>query len=161
MTPFTMPLTLLGAATLDFDITTVFQFVIFALAIAILHALIIAPYLKVREMREEGTEGNREAAEETEALALHRKAEYDDQLAEARRDAMGVRESLRGQGIAQQEEMVDEAKREVQAKLDEERRALHIRVDELESQLDAKASEFARLMLDRVLPNDMNRSQGV
>ena len=79
---------LLAAGALDFDITIVFQFVIFILAIALLHNILIKPYLQTREARDEGTEGSREEADEMQQLAVQRRAEYEDQLSEVRRDAM-------------------------------------------------------------------------
>ncbi len=146
---------LVAAGTLDFDITILFQFVIFSLAIAIMHFLIIKPYLQVREAREEGTQGKREDATETEERAMQQKAKYEEQLSEARRDAMGVRESLRNQGLAEKEEMVEEVRREVAAKLTEERGALNKRVSELEEQIDERAEALAKMMIDKVLPEDL------
>lgn len=143
---------LLAAGALDFDITIIAQFVIFMIAIALMHTILITPYLKARELREEGTEGNREEAIETQQLAVQRKSEYEDQLSEVRRDAMGVREELRSQGVAEQEDLMDEVRREVGATLTEERARISKRVHEAEAELDARASQLAEMMVAKILP---------
>ncbi|MEC9399694.1 MAG: ATP synthase F0 subunit B [Myxococcota bacterium] len=143
---------LLAAGALDFDITIIFQFGIFILAIALLHNILIKPYLQTREARDEGTEGSREEADEMQQLAVQRRAEYEDQLSEVRRDAMGVREELRNQGVAEQEDMLDEVRREVAAKLTEERGKINTKVREAEDELDARAKQIAELMVSKILP---------
>ena len=76
----------MASAALDFDITMVIQFGIFALTVAILHVLIIKPYMQAREARSEGTEGSREDADE-----MHERAE---QVLEVRGGRVHLQEAV-------------------------------------------------------------------
>lgn len=142
----------MASASFDFDVTMVIQFVIFALAIGILHTLLIKPYLAAREARTEGTSGSREDAEEMAQRAEQLLSQYEGQLTEARREAVRVREAGRAEGVARQEAMVAEVRAELSKKLEEERATLQQSVKQAQVELDARAEQMARLMVERVLP---------
>lgn len=143
---------LVAAGALDFDITTVFQFVIFALAIVSLQFILIKPYLQVREARDEGTLGSREEADEMTARAEQMLSKYEAQLTEARRDAVEVREAKRGEGEAEREDTLDEARREVAATLTQGRGEINQRVAEAEVEIERRAQQLAEMMVEKVLP---------
>lgn len=143
---------LLAAGSLDFDITLVFQFVIFMATLIMMHTLLIKPYLQVREAREEGTQGSREDADEMHERAEQLLTRYDEQLADARRNAVGVRDSLRGQGIAEQDDLLDEVRAEITTKLADERGKIAESVTSAEAQIEERARKIAEVMVQRVLP---------
>ena len=143
---------LLAAGALDFDATIFLQFIIFSLAIVLLHVLIIQPYMRIREARDEGTAGNREEAEELHARAEMTLARYEEQIAEARRDAMGLRESLRSQGSAEQDDMLAEVRSEVGAMLTTQRAELRQKVARAEQELAERTQAMAARMVEKVLP---------
>jgi F-type H+-transporting ATPase subunit b len=142
----------MASAALDFDITMVIQFGIFALTVAILHVLIIKPYMQAREARSEGTEGSREDADEMHERAEQVLARYEERLTEARRDAVKVREDFREEGLTNQSAMVSEVRAELAKKLEGERQTLRERVVEAEDELEARADQLATMMVERVVP---------
>ncbi len=142
---------MLAAVSIDVDITVVFQFVNFTLAIFFLHMIIGKPYLKAREAREEGTAGSREEADDMFARADQMVIQIEAQMNEARRDAMEVRESLRNQGVAEQRDIVDETRGELEDHLATERAKLDGLVKNAQHQLDARAADLAKRMVDRVV----------
>lgn len=143
---------MLASVAIDIDITVAFQFVTYALTTFALYFLMVKPYLKVREDRDEGTEGSREEAEEMEARAEQVLARYESQLADARRDAMEVRESRRSEGLAEQDDILGKVRTEVTEKLEDERARIAGLVASAEADLEARAQELAGLMVQKVLP---------
>ena len=143
---------MLAAVSIDVDITVVFQFVNFTLAVFFLHMIIGKPYLKAREAREEGTEGSREEADDMFARADQMVIQIEAQMNEARRDAMEVRESLRNQGVAEQRDIVDETRGELDDHLATERAKLDGLVKNAQRQLDTRAADLAKRMVERVVP---------
>jgi F-type H+-transporting ATPase subunit b len=142
----------LAAVSIDLDITVALQFVNFAVAVAAVYFIIGGKYLKVREERREATSGSREDADEMLERTEQLKEEFDDKMASARRDATEVRESLRGQGVAEQEDIIGEVRVELSEKLEAERAKIQAKVDEAEAELDGRAKELAELMVAKVIP---------
>ncbi len=144
--------TMLASVAIDIDITVAFQFVTYALTTFALYFLMVKPYLRVREDRDEGTEGSREEAEEMEARAEQVLTRYEAQLADARRDAMEVRESRRAEGIAEQDDILGKVRAELGDKLEDERARIAGLVASAEADLETRAQELAGLMVKKVLP---------
>lgn len=142
----------LAAAAIDIDVTVLIQFVTFALVVTSLNFIIIQPYLKAREAREEGTAGSREEADDLQARAQEVLKDYDERLTEARRDAMEVRETMRGQGLAEQRDLVEEARAEISAHLAQDRLHIASLVEAAESKLEERAQELAKMIADKVAP---------
>ena len=146
-----MSLTILAGIYIDVDITVVFQSVIFLLLVVVLNSIIIQPYLKAQAARDEGTSGSREEADEGLARADVLSKSYDDKLNEARRDAMDVRDNMRSQGTSTQQEILDDARQEIEAKLAEERVKIAAMVSDAEAQIEAKASQLSSMIVDKVM----------
>lgn len=144
--------TMTAAGALDFDITMVIQFGLFALTVLVLHFVLIKPYMQAREARSEGTSGSREDADEMHQRAEQVLARYEERLTEARRDAVKVREEFRDEGLSEQQGMIDEVRAELAVKLEKERTVLRERVVEAEDELEARAENLAAMMVERVLP---------
>ena len=142
----------LAAVSIDLDITVALQFVNFAVAVGAVYFIIGSKYLKVREERLEATSGSREDADEMLERTEQLKEEFDDKMASARRDATEVRESLRGQGVAEQEDIIEEVRVELSEKLEAERAKIQAKVDAAEAELDGRAKELAELMVAKVIP---------
>ena len=146
-----MPLGILAGINIDVDITVVFQAVTFLLVVASLNTLIIQPYLKAKAARDEGTSGSREEADEGLARAEVLSKEYDDKLNEARRDAMDVRDNMRSQGVSEQQEILDDARQEIEQKLEEERVKIAAMVSDAEAKIEEKADALSKMIVDKVM----------
>lgn len=147
-----LPTFLLASVSIDVDATAVVMGLLFIVLYFLLQPLVINPYLRARDLRREAVEGAREEARESEALAEARMMEFEDEMKTARRDAAEVRESLRGQGTAEQRDIVDEARVEVQAQLAAERAKIDAQVVEAQKELQTRASGLSKAMVDKILP---------
>lgn len=145
--------TIIAAVAIDVDLTALVMCGLFIALYYLLQPIIVNDYLRAREMRKEAVEGAREEARESQALAEARMLEFEDEMKVARREAAEVRESLRGQGTAEQRDLVEEAREEVQAKLTEERDKIAAQVGEAEKELKARAAALSNAMVDKILPS--------
>lgn len=137
---------------LDLDGTFFVQLVIFWVMALFLHFVLVRPYLKVVEEREQGIGGSKEDAAEMETRADELKEEYDEKLRQARREAQEVRESLRNQGKQKQKDMVGEVREELRDKIEQERESIQEQVDEAQKELESRAENLADAMVEKIVP---------
>lgn len=143
---------LIAAVQIDVDVTVAIQFVTFTVALFAIWGLIITPYLKAREARDEGTSGSREEADEMEALAASRLKEYDERMTQLRREAMERREGLRAEGVKAQQELLGAAREELNGKSRAAQAKIAEGVATAEQELDTRAKQLAGLMIQKILP---------
>jgi F0F1-type ATP synthase membrane subunit b/b' len=143
---------LIASVQIDVDVTVAIQFVTFTVALFSIWGLIITPYLKAREARDEGTSGSREEADEMEAMATARLAEYDERMTQIRRESMETREELRAAGAKTQQDLLGAARAEISAKSAAEQKKIAEKVSQVEVELDARAKKLAELMIQKILP---------
>lgn len=146
-------LPIFAAAAIDIDITMAFQMVLFLFLWLVLHFLLIKPYLEAVEMRQAGVQGSREDAAEFDGKAEALLAEYESKMRQARRDAAEVRDSLRNQGQQEGNELLSDARGDVNAKLEEERGRILGEVTDAENQLKERAESLSSVMVKKVLPS--------
>ncbi|MBA2664344.1 MAG: ATP synthase F0 subunit B [Bradymonadaceae bacterium] len=142
----------LAAAAIDIDGTVLVQMVVFLFVIIFLHYTLFQPFLRTLEARQEGVHGSREEAAELDARAAMMLVEFDNKMNGARRDAQEIRESLRTQGLSEQNEIVDEVRDELNAKLVEERKAIAAKVETALLELNERSTKLAQVMVDKVIP---------
>jgi F-type H+-transporting ATPase subunit b len=142
-----------AAAQIDIDGTVVVQMILFFLVLFFLHFVLFRPYLKAVDAREDGVEGAREEAAEMETRAGRVIEEYEGKMRQARRDAQDVRESLRNQGLQEQNDMVQEVREELQGKLQQERARIADKVDSARSDIEQRAQGLADSMVAKILPS--------
>jgi F-type H+-transporting ATPase subunit b len=142
-----------AAASIDIDGTIIVQMILFFFVLFFLHFVLFRPYLKAVDAREDGVEGAREEAAEMETRAGRVIEEYEEKMRQARRDAQDVRESLRNQGLQEQNDMVQEVREEIQGKLQEERARIQGKVDSARSDIEQRAQGLADSMVAKILPS--------
>ncbi len=142
-----------AAAAIDVDGTIIVQMILFFFVLFFLHFVLFRPYLKAVDAREDGVEGAREEAAEMETRAGRVIEEYEEKMRQARRDAQDVRESLRNQGLQEQNDMVQEVREEIQGKLQEERARIADKVDSARADIEKRAHGLAEAMTARILPS--------
>lgn len=140
------------AVSIDIDGTILVQMTAFLLAIFMLHFLLFKPYLKTLEARSESVEGSAEEAGEMGDQATLLKGKYERKIRKARRDAQEVRESLRKQGLAEQEDIQSEVRQELEAKLSEERAAIAEHVEKARSDIEKRSEGLADAMVAKLIP---------
>ncbi len=137
---------------IDVDGTILVQMGAFLIALFMLHFLLYRPYLKTLDLREENVGGSEEQAGEMGAQADVLEKKYEKNIRQARRDAQEVRESLRQQGLAEQREIHDEVREEIEAKLAEERATIDEHVQKAREDIEQRAETLAEAMVDRLIP---------
>ena len=142
-----------AAAAIDIDGTIIVQMILFFFVLFFLHFVLFRPYLKAVDAREDGVEGAREEAAEMETRAGRVIEEYEEKMRQARRDAQDVRESLRNQGLQEQNDMVQEVREEIQGKLQEERARIANKVDSARADIEERAQSLADAMTAKILPS--------
>lgn len=144
---------ILAQVAIDVDGTILVQMGAFLFTLFMLHTLLMKPYLKTLDARQESVGGSEEEAVEMQAQAVLLEHEYDQNMLTARRDAQQVRESFRDQGLTEQSEIVEEVRQELQAKLESERALIAERVESATREISRQADLLAESMVDRLIPN--------
>jgi F-type H+-transporting ATPase subunit b len=141
-----------AAASIDIDGTIIVQMLLFWFVLGFLHFALFRPYLKAVDAREEGVEGSREEAGEMQTRAQRVIEEYEEKMRQARRDATDVRESLRNQGVQEQNDMLQEVREEIQQNLQQERGKIDAKVETARADIKQRAESLAGAMVARILP---------
>ena len=143
---------IVAEVSIDIDGTIFVQMVAFLFTLFMLHFLLFKPYLKTLHARSESVEGSEEEAGEMDAQADILQSKYEKKIVKARRDAQEVRDSLRNQGLAEQEDIQEEVRQEVTAKLEEERAAIAERVEAARAEIEERAEGLADAMVQKLVP---------
>ncbi|AWV89867.1 ATP synthase F0 subunit B [Bradymonas sediminis] len=143
---------LIAAVAIDIDGTIIVQMVLFWFVLGFLHFTLFRPYLKAVDAREEGVDGSREEAAEMQTRAGRVIEEYEAKMRQARRDATDVRESLRNQGLQEQNDMVGEVREQIQQDLEMERGRIEAKVQTARATIQTRAKSLAGDMVRQILP---------
>lgn len=138
---------------LDFppDLTFVVQLVGFFVLLAILNKLLFAPFLEVLNERADRTEGAAAHAVEEQDEANELKSKIDAAMAEARREASTIAETIRREGRAKEAEIYERGKEAAAAKLAELRAGIESERSAAENDLRDNAKAIAASMIENVL----------
>lgn len=145
------PTVVAAEVSIDIDGTIFAQMGWFLLTLLALHFLLFRPYLRTLEARGEAVEGSTEEAGEMGAQAKILEEKYDRKIRKARLDAQEVRDSLRKQGLAEQQDIHGEVRAELDAKLAEEREAIAERVAQAREEIEERAEGLADAMVTRLI----------
>ncbi len=140
--------------SIDIDGTIVVQALVFLASIFLLQHLMFRPYLKTREARKENVEGSSEEAGELDAQAEVLEEKYEEQIRQARRDAKEVRDSLRKQGLAEQQDIHSEVREELDEKLADERAKISAHVQDARAEIEDRAEGLADAMVGKLVPDE-------
>lgn len=136
---------------LDLNITLLIQLGNFLITIIVLNILLIRPLRKVMRERRELMDGLGSDAEGFETKAKARLDNYEAQLAEARRQAAANREEGRGEGMREQQAVLDSAQKEAQGILAEARAKLDAEAQNSLAELRGRVGDYSQQLAARVL----------
>lgn len=156
MTLHALPHLLASAISVDFDLTFLAQFVIFAAFITVLKPLLFDPLLKVFEERERRTEGAKKEAREMDAEAGELLVRYEAALEKVRAEAGRDREKLRGEAAALEVKIMAEARGEAARILEIGKARIAADVAALKTELDAGRPELAAQIASRILDRQVS-----
>ena len=119
--------------------------------LAILNKLLFAPFLEVLNERAERTEGATAHAVEEQDEAAELKAKIDAALADARREASAVAETIRRDGRAKEAEIYEHGKEQAAAKLADLRAGIESERAGAAGDLRETAKSIASSMVENIL----------
>jgi F-type H+-transporting ATPase subunit b len=151
-----LPHLLASAITVDFDLTFLAQFVLFAAFITVLKPLLFDPLLRVFEERERRTEGAKKEAREMDAEAGELRVRYEAALEKVRHEAGRDRERLRGEAAALEAKIMAEARVEAARILETGKARIAVDVAELKKELDRARPELAAQIASRILDREVS-----
>lgn len=114
---------------LDLNITLIFQFINFLIALFFLNWLLIRPIREIIKKRNELMDGMASDADKFHAEAIARLNAYEAGLAAARKQAGQTREEGRSEGLAELEKIVGSAQLSAKQLLEDNRAALRHQAD--------------------------------
>lgn len=141
----------MAGVVIDLDGSIFIQLAIVALVYVILRKLVFEPYLATLDAREAKTDRTREEAIKLKAEADALEQRYETSLADARDKAISARATLRAEGNKRREEVLGQARRVSNAKLDAARAAVDAQYEGVRTDLKNRVDEIAGLVVDKVL----------
>lgn len=127
------------------------QTIPFLIVIAGLHFIIFKPMLAMLAEREKNIHGYRKEAELMQEEVAVKMGELEEQLAEARVEAMAERSRLRQESLAMEQETLQAARTRAEAFLAEARESLSLDRADASKQLEAAAGALSKQIASSVL----------
>jgi len=151
-----LPHLLASAISVDFDLTFLAQFVLFAAFITVLKPLLFDPLLKVFKERERRTEGAKKEASEMDAQAGELRVSYEAEEEKVRHAAGRDREKLRAEVAALEAKIMAEARTEAARILEVGKARIAADVAELKKELDLARPDLASQIASRILDRQVS-----
>jgi F0F1-type ATP synthase membrane subunit b/b' len=139
------------AALIDLDVSVLIQWGIFLFTTICLNYLVFRPMLRVEELRESRTSGAREEADQQNAEADRRIAQYEESIRDARRAGSDSSLALREEAVSASNEMESEARARANKAIDDALPGLHETYETSRATLQKAASEMSESILDKIL----------
>ena len=137
----------------DIDNTVFLQGILFLGLFVVLHFLLFKPWLEVKERRAAKIGGAFAEAQDLRARATEAEAEYEQRLAAARDEAIGIRSDRRREAEAEEADIVGAARREAMAGLDARKAEIAGAAEqarrELGERVDSLADDITKQILGR------------
>lgn len=149
------PLLLSGGVNVDFDLTFLAHFVLFAAFIVLMKPIIFDPLLRLFEERERRTAGAIARARKMDEEAIVLKQSYDEKLEGVRRVAAVDREAERARINALQNELMGAARHAVDERLGAANAKLEAEVNEVRRELTREEAVIATQIASRVLGREV------
>ena len=146
-----------AAISVDFDLTFLAQFLLFATFIVVLRPLLFDPLLRVFEERERRTEGAKHEARDMDAKAGDLLTRYEAELEKVRREANVEREKLRNETKALEAKIMAEARAESARILETGKARITAEVEQLRKELRDAQPALASEIASRVLGREVGR----
>jgi F-type H+-transporting ATPase subunit b len=147
-----------GGVTVDFDLTFLAQFLLFAMFIVVIKPLLFDPLLRVFEERERRTEGAKKAARKMDEKAGELLTRYEAELDKVRREASQERERLRADTAKIEAQIMNEARAETARILDSGKARIAAEVAELRSELERSQPALAAEVASKILGREVRPS---
>ena len=136
---------------MDIDVTFLIQFGIYVLILGVLTPLLLKPFQRVIDERENKTDGARAEVERLKDLAGQDQAAYEARLADSRAAASRERDALRSEGREEEKRIIGDARAEVLETLNASRAQIAQAEQSARDELDGQRQELADQLVEKVL----------
>jgi F-type H+-transporting ATPase subunit b len=140
-----------GGSIIDLDVTFLILFGLFFVVMLILTTLLFKPMFAVLDERRRAVEGATQESKKLRKEANIKKQEYEDRVAEVKREAGDERESMRLEARKAENEILEKGRADAQKSIDEARGALSAQIEEARKSLDAESSRLGETLAERIL----------
>jgi F-type H+-transporting ATPase subunit b len=136
---------------ISLDISILYQIVLFIILWLILNRILFKPYLKLLEAREQRTTGAQLDCSDLEHEGVRLRAQYEEQIAQARAAGYAAKEAILQNGRLEREKILAEAREEAAQTLERARREIAIAVEQERRIATAEAAALAAGMASKAL----------
>ena len=136
---------------LDLDITLVFQLINFFIALFFLNWLLIRPIREIIKKRNGIMDGMASEADNFTNEAKQRLANYEAELAKARKEGGAEREAQRNEALAELAAIVDKAQKSARELLEENRKNIQGQADQALSELRDGIDNFSTRLGNKLM----------
>ena len=136
---------------MDIDVTFLIQFGIYVLILGVLTPLLLKPFQRVIDERENKTDGARAEVDRLKDLASQDKAAYEARLADSRAAASRERDTLRSEGREEEKRIIGAARAEVLETLNASRAQIAQAEESARAELEGQRQELTNQLVEKVL----------
>jgi F-type H+-transporting ATPase subunit b len=136
---------------LKLDVTFLFVLIAFPIAYAILKRYLFDPLAAILQERDRDARTAEQIHKESLEALSKTVARAEQQLAQARQEALKQREALRAEGRAQWEKKLAEAQTSARAHIDDATREIQAQAESSSRELPAQARTLARELAEKLL----------
>jgi F-type H+-transporting ATPase subunit b len=136
---------------MDIDVTFLIQFGIYVLILGVLTPLLLKPFQRVIDERENKTDGARAEVDRLKDLAGQDKDAYEARLSDSRAAASRERDSLRTDGRNEEKRIVGAARAEVLETLNASRAEILKAETTAREELEGQRQELTDQLVEKVL----------
>lgn len=139
------------AGLIDLDVTVFYFAGLFVLLLLILPGLVFKPMLERMEKREERTSGARHEAQVLRKSADAEAEQFDKHVADEKRKALEERAKMREETQRKADEMVGQARRDTQARIEAGLIAQHAQAAQARAAIESDAKDIATAIANKLV----------
>lgn len=133
------------------DKTVFIQLAIFLVVLVGLNHLVFKPLLRLIRLRREKTKGSQDTIQKlTEKTDVLLKA-YEEKMVKARQEAFGLKESIRREGEAQGQKIIEEARQVAITQMEKAKKEIEKETDLATKKLEAEAKTLSHSLAEKLL----------
>ena len=144
-----------SGVNVDFDITFLIQAAIFLLLFLILKPLLFNPMIRLIDERERRIDGAKDEARQMYADADTKVSEYEEHVLQVKRSAGQERDRLRAEGQQHEQKLLNEARNETNALLEQGKLKIAHEAESLRLELGAQAQQLSYEIASRTLGREV------
>lgn len=139
----------------DIDGTIFIQLGIFLLLLLALTRLVFRPYLALRQERYQNIEGAKEEAQHFQKDIQEKMATYEEQILQARKEAVVIRTGLRQEGEQKATQIISQAQTKAEADIEASRQRMEKSAQAAQLALRTRADQIAQMIAKKLLGREV------